>query len=192
VTTVLVAVDAGPDGAVAGFSQSALLGEEGEIRWIHVHPEARGRGIGAELLDRTEELLRDQGATRVEAKVLDANPDGARFYEAHGFERAGEREIEVAGETFVEAFYETLAAESEGEPARLPDGDPAYVARDEAEAGSKGEFFSVYRDPERAQRYGWLCGNCGGMEIAMDAMGRAECADCGNTRRPTRWDAAYL
>jgi len=26
----------------------------------------------------------------------------------------------------------------------------------------------------------------------MDAMGRMECGTCGNQRRPTRWDSAYL
>jgi hypothetical protein len=26
----------------------------------------------------------------------------------------------------------------------------------------------------------------------MSANGRIKCAECGNTRKPTRWDASYL
>lgn len=72
-----------------------------------------------------------------------------------------------------------------------PDGDRLFVARQEADRGSKGPFFVAYRDRDRETRWGWVCGNCGGLDTAMDTMGRIECADCGNRRKPTEWDAAH-
>jgi primosomal protein N' len=36
------------------------------------------------------------------------------------------------------------------------------------------------------------CSNCESFDIAMDSMERLECNDCGNQKKPTRWDASYL
>jgi len=47
-------------------------------------------------------------------------------------------------------------------------------------------------DEGRSDRYGYYCGNCDRLANAMDSMGRVECNECGNARKPTRWDAAYL
>jgi hypothetical protein len=72
-----------------------------------------------------------------------------------------------------------------------PDGDTLYVARDEAERGAKGPFLPVYRDADRERRYGYVCGHCESLDNAMDSMGRVECNDCGNLRKPDEWDAAH-
>jgi hypothetical protein len=72
-----------------------------------------------------------------------------------------------------------------------PDGDEVYVAADEAERGSDGAFLAVYRTPDREQRYGWFCTNCESFDNAMDSMGRIQCNECGNLRKPTEWDAAH-
>jgi hypothetical protein len=69
------------------------------------------------------------------------------------------------------------------------DGATVYVAREEGERGVEGPFFAVYTTPERDRRYGWCCGNCGSLAVGMDTMGRIECPDCGNYRKPTEWDA---
>lgn len=66
-----------------------------------------------------------------------------------------------------------------------------YVARDEAERGSDGPFYVVYRTTDRRDRWGYLCGNCGSQNTAMDTMGRIVCNDCPNQRKPTEWDAAH-
>ncbi|MFC6904077.1 DUF5816 domain-containing protein [Halalkalicoccus tibetensis] len=71
------------------------------------------------------------------------------------------------------------------------DGEEAYVARDEAERGSDGPFYVVYRTRDRQERWGYLCGNCEGANTAMDTMGRIVCNDCPNQRKPTEWDAAH-
>ncbi|WP_122090304.1 DUF5816 domain-containing protein [Halalkalicoccus subterraneus] len=75
---------------------------------------------------------------------------------------------------------------------RLATGDgPVYVARDEAERGSDGPFYVLYRTPDREHRWGYLCGNCESSNTAMDTMGRIVCNDCPNQRKPTEWDAAH-
>lgn len=64
------------------------------------------------------------------------------------------------------------------------------IAIDEHEIGSLGPFYAVYRDND--EPYGWWCSNCGVLDVAMDTMGHIVCNGCHNTRKATRWDAAYL
>jgi hypothetical protein len=70
-------------------------------------------------------------------------------------------------------------------------GDTVYVAPDEVERGSKGPFYVVYVTPDRETRWGYRCGNCDSLDTAMDTMGRVECNDCRNVRKPDEWDAAH-
>jgi hypothetical protein len=70
-------------------------------------------------------------------------------------------------------------------------GDTVYVAEDEPERGSKGPFYVVYVTPDRETRWGYRCGNCDSLDTAMDTMGRIECNDCRNVRKPEEWDAAH-
>jgi DNA-directed RNA polymerase subunit RPC12/RpoP len=72
-----------------------------------------------------------------------------------------------------------------------PDGEPLYVAEDDAEKGSKAPFFAAFRDAARERRWGYVCGHCGSFSNAMDAMGRVQCNDCENFKRPDEWDAAH-
>ena len=72
-----------------------------------------------------------------------------------------------------------------------PDGATLYVNRDEAERGSKGSFYVVYEDPDAASRWGYFCGNCETFDNAMDSMGRIQCNECANVRKPDEWDAAH-
>ena len=71
------------------------------------------------------------------------------------------------------------------------DGEQLYVARNEAERGSKGPFFVVYSDPDRENRWGYFCSNCESFDNAMDAMGRIQCNVCSNIRKADEWDAAH-
>ncbi len=67
-----------------------------------------------------------------------------------------------------------------------------YAAYNERERGSEGPFYVAYADSERTDRYGYVCGTCGSTAVAMSTMGRLDCSDCDNDRKPTEWDAAYL
>ncbi|MFB6161814.1 MAG: GNAT family N-acetyltransferase [Haloferacaceae archaeon] len=187
------------DGDPVAFAQSSVVrGREtvGDVDWIHVRPGRRGEGYGAELLAAVEATLRERDVDRIEARVLAENERGARFYEAHDFERTGEATVEIGGERFAELRYGKSLASEEGavvvEARRGPDGERLYVDFEERERASLAPFFAAYADRDHEERYGWFCSNCEGFDTAMDAMGHVECNGCGNRRRPSRWDAAYL
>jgi len=185
---------------VLGFSQNAVVEEDdetvGEIRWLHVHPEHRGHGYAESLLTHTEEMLRGQGASWLRGVVLAENRDGNRFWERQGFDRGGIREVNIGGTVYAENVYET-GARSEGPRLRageatLSDGRSVFVAFDEDQSGSQAPFHPVYLDPDHESLYGWHCGNCESFDVAMDTMERIACNDCTNSRKPSRWDSAYL
>jgi len=49
----------------------------------------------------------------------------------------------------------------------------------------------VFADADGSSRWGYRCGNCGSFDTAMDTMGRIQCTECGNLRKPDEWDAAH-
>ena len=71
------------------------------------------------------------------------------------------------------------------------DGARVFVDRAAADRGSKAPFHVVYRSSAGEERWGWHCGHCESLETAMDTMGRIQCTECGNVRKPTEWDAAH-
>jgi diamine N-acetyltransferase len=187
------------DGEVVGFSQNELVGERhetGQIHWLHIDPARRGDGIGVRLLVRTREKLLDAGAEQVQGFVLEDNEGGNAFYCGHGFEQAGQREVEIGSETFTENVYIESEAEASEEWKAIDsfefDDRTIYVNYAEPARGSKAPFYGAYETEDQSSRYGWFCGNCDSIDNAMDAMGRIECNDCGNRRKATRWDASYL
>ncbi|WP_435363575.1 GNAT family N-acetyltransferase [Haloarchaeobius sp. DYHT-AS-18] len=187
------------EGDIVGFSQSELLANdplEGRLTWLHVEPDARGRGIGSRLLLRTQEELLDLGVERVSSVVLAGNEFGNEFYEGHGYEKAGDRTVEIGETEFVENIWRKVDGEEVPEwdtldPFETEDGT-VYVSYSEAARGSEGPFYQAYSDSDRDRKYGWFCGACQSFENAMSTMGEVVCNECGNRRRPTRWDAAYL
>lgn len=184
---------------MGAFSQSVLVhGEQttGELDWLHVRPEIRGGGLGSRLLERTAQALTEMGADRVQGLVLAGNEEGAEFYEEHGYTEVNRRPVTLGEESFEEIVYRM--GDTDGETPTLtetietPDGETLYLAEDEADRGSEAPIIPVYQSADRTGRYGLLCGNCRSLEVAMDSMGGAECSECGNRQKPTRWDAVYL
>ncbi|NLV11378.1 GNAT family N-acetyltransferase [Halomicrobium sp. HM KBTZ05] len=185
---LLVAVE---DEQVVGFSESTLAGAEiGTLLWLHVDPAYRGHGIASELFEATRTELESLGAERIHGRVLSDNADGNAFYRSKGFEPAGEETVEIDGRTYVEQRY-VETSPSGREPIET-DGTTVFVDHDATEKGSVDAFHLVYRDQADSDLYGYYCVNCSTLANAMDAMGRIECDNCGNVRKPTRWDAAYL
>ena len=72
-----------------------------------------------------------------------------------------------------------------------PDGERLYVDTEDTERGADGPFYVVYRDTDRQRRWGFFCGHCESFATAMDSMGRIQCTDCGNLKKPDEWDAAH-
>lgn len=192
---------------VVGFVTSA----DGEIDWLHVDPERRGRGVGTALFERAVETLED-GSDPVRATTLAANTSPGAFFERFDFERVAERQTELGNLELAEYVYtpaeaterasdsgrEADAAESveptERDDLDLPD-EVAVDGRtvtlgDESVPGSEGGFVVTYDGDEA---YGYLCANCESMDVTVDSMNRIRCGACGNTHRPKEeYDGSYL
>lgn len=65
---------------------------DGQIRYMAVLPEYRGRGLGALILMALESLAREEGALRL---VCNAREDAIGFYCANGFSNQGELSEEI-------------------------------------------------------------------------------------------------
>ena len=92
---VLVAVpDApGPAGAppLLGYAIAWFIVGEGEVGNVAVHPDARGLGIGARLLDEALAEARRREAEVVFLEVRESNDAARRLYESRGFVEVGRR-----------------------------------------------------------------------------------------------------
>ena len=75
--------------------------------------------------------------------------------------------------------------------ASTTNGESVWVDLAAQERGDEGPFFVVYAEESGAERWGFQCGNCDSFDTAMDTMGRIECNECGNLRKPEEWDAAH-
>jgi ribosomal protein S18 acetylase RimI-like enzyme len=178
---------------VVGFSEGVLVAEGGpaDILWLHVHPDHRGQGIGEELYEHLAGRLEEMGAEYLRGRVLADNQMGATFYEDRGFEQVDEERIEIDDDRHVEYIYSN-AVSRQLRSLVTDDGRVVYVDRTDEEVGSDAPFNVVLEDPEGETHYGYFCTNCDELANAMSANGRIKCAECGNTRKPTRWDASYL
>jgi ribosomal protein S18 acetylase RimI-like enzyme len=179
------------DEGIVGFSESALVDSEGDVHWLHTDPMFRGEGLGDDLFAETQAALEARGAETVRGMVLDDNREGNYFYEAKGFNHVGDRRVEIDGTEYTENIY--VQQEPRGlATVRGRDGRALYADRSNPSRGSKDSFYTVYSDEGREDAYGFMCGNCETLVVAMDSMGKMECEDCGNVRKPTRWDATYM
>ena len=87
------------DGNVVGFADFRPLSQtEVELVAIYVLPEMQSRGIGGHLL--AAGIARFAAGTRFVLRVERDNAPALRFYEAHGFQRAGEFIEEIFGYEF--------------------------------------------------------------------------------------------
>ena len=72
-------------GLIAGHL-TRRFGCDGELEWISIRPQYRGRGIGAELLRRLAEWFGRHDALRICVDVEPSNEVAQRFYARHGAE----------------------------------------------------------------------------------------------------------
>lgn len=95
------------DGDVVAFSESFRVAGrgQGDLLWLHVHPDHRGRGIGSDLYEQTRERLLAAGVQYLRSRVLADNRSGASFYEERGFERIGQDRLDIDGDEFEEYIY---------------------------------------------------------------------------------------
>jgi ribosomal protein S18 acetylase RimI-like enzyme len=182
------------DGSVVGFSHVHVRHEqdEGRIQWLHVHPDNRGSGVGSRLLEHTRDVLQARGIGHVSGEVLADNVAGNEFYRGHGFSLRDQYTVEVGGRFVAENVYDDAEVEpADLEPVETPEGT-MYADMSDEHRGKHAPWYPVYRSEDGTRRYGWFCAGCESVDNAMDAMGRVQCNDCENARKPERWDAAYL
>lgn len=187
------------DGEIVAFAQCYRVEfpeRVGEIHWLHVDPAHRGEGYGSKLYEYVREEFEERGVDRFKGFVFAENETGNEFYERRGYDSAYTHTQEIAGEEFVENVWVDIPEGEEYrravEPHEDDEGKTLYVAYREASVGSKGPLHVSYLDENLENRYGWYCSVCESFDNAMDPSGRVVCNDCGNVRKATRWDAAYL
>lgn len=75
---------------VVGFSKIDRIGVEGHLDILVVRKDQRGKGYGKQLMDWAVDTLREDGAARIEIRVVDGNDDAKAFYEKYGFRTVSE------------------------------------------------------------------------------------------------------
>ena len=73
------------DGRVVGSVMAGYEGHRGQINYLAVLPDQRGSGLGRQLMDHAEAVLREMGAPKINLQVRAANRDVIDFYETLGY-----------------------------------------------------------------------------------------------------------
>lgn len=82
-SNVLVGIE---DGALIATAMAGDDGHRGWVYYVAVREDARGRGLGREMMAAAEAWLRGRGVVKVQLMVRDTNEAVLGFYEALGYE----------------------------------------------------------------------------------------------------------
>jgi len=182
---------------VRGFID-VTVGNRATVRWLHVHPNARGQGIATALVERvTEEFETDD--QQLAARVLAENAEGSEFLEGFGLERSGTDESEFGGEKYaIDKYTEGGGTEQSNEPSvTVPEtvdagGSERFLDREDPISGTESPFFHLYSDRARDDPYGYFCSECASTDVSADGLDRLVCNNCGNQHDADNWDKAFL
>ena len=78
-------------GRVAGYLVAWLVQDEGELANLAVAPDARGRGVGAALVDELLATAASRGVVAVYLEVRESNATARALYASRGFAEVGRR-----------------------------------------------------------------------------------------------------
>lgn len=177
--------------SLLGFGE---IDDQGTLRWLHVRPRARGRGVGRSLVERLEQEA-DVAPNQFSARSLQSAREGTLFLERFGLYPDDTTTVEIGDERFTVQSYTREARQPAGLGRAVPervsiDGKFRPVATGRSLLGAQAPFYAV-RDDEGGDRIGFLCSQCKGTAVSTDPLERLHCTTCGNTRRPDG-DPAYL
>ena len=125
----------------------AALMRRGERMWfldlLYVRPDARGAGLGEELLRAAAQYVHEQGAEMLELEVLESNVDARRLYERLGF-------------ATVERVLAAPVAKLVGTHDDGPSFGAVHVQSDDAERVRRDAEKALHADAEVALGNGWV------------------------------------
>jgi GNAT superfamily N-acetyltransferase len=117
----------------------AAIDRKGERTWLldilYVKPEARGKGLGTELMRAAAEYVQSQGAEMLALEVLESNAGARRLYERLGFKT-------------VERTLATPVTELLGPPEAKPTIGAVHVQNDDVDKVRRDAAKALRRDPE--------------------------------------------
>ncbi len=79
-----------------------------KLHKLYVIPECQGKGAGRYVLNHLVSLLRERGITELTLNVNRYNHNAIRFYEAYGFTRIREEDIDIGSGYFMNDFVYAL------------------------------------------------------------------------------------
>lgn len=79
-----------------------------QLRWLLLHPEVRGHGIGRRLVEEALDFCRDAGYSSVFLWTVDTLPLAAKLYQSVGFKPTEELTHQLWGRMVTEVKYELL------------------------------------------------------------------------------------
>jgi ribosomal protein S18 acetylase RimI-like enzyme len=164
------------DGANADL---VLLADEGGIaaatrlgprRWfldvLYVRPEARGHGIGRDLLRAVNERAQAAGVEMIELEVLESNERARRFYDRLGF-RTIERTLAVPVAAAAEAAASYGAVHVQDDDLEKVRRNAAKVLRTEPEVELGRGWIRVAAEPDTLHRLARELSFTSGVAIAL-------------------------
>jgi [ribosomal protein S18]-alanine N-acetyltransferase len=81
----------GATGALLGYINFYLIGDEAHMLNLAIHPDWRKKGLAAHLLNHTIDFLKRKNAAHFFLEVREGNLDAIRLYSKFGFEHIGRR-----------------------------------------------------------------------------------------------------
>jgi N-acetylglutamate synthase-like GNAT family acetyltransferase len=95
------------EGRIIGSAAIVKFSEkEAQLRWLLLHPEVRGRGLGRRLVEDALDFCRDVGYSSVFLWTVNTLPIAAQLYQSAGFKQTDELTHELWGSTVTEVRYE--------------------------------------------------------------------------------------